>query len=102
MRAIVYQHEPHEDLGLLEPALIAAGFTLVRRFRAVSHGEDLDAELLVLLGGSMSVADLEQHPFLRDEEAVLLERLAADRACLGLCLGAQLLARVAFHFARAP
>ncbi len=95
MRAVIYQHETHEDLGLLGPALTAAGFTLVRRFRAVHHQEDLGAELVVVLGGSMSVAESERHPFLREEEAVLLERLAADKPCFGICLGAQLLAHAA-------
>jgi len=35
------------------------------------------------------------HPFLRDEAAVLAERLAVDAPCLGICLGAQLLATAA-------
>jgi GMP synthase (glutamine-hydrolysing) len=95
MRAVIYQHDTHEDLGLLGPALTAAGFSLVKRFRAVNHQEDVSAELVVILGGSMSVAQSKSHPFLHDEEAVLLERLAADRPCFGLCLGAQLLAHAA-------
>lgn len=94
MRAVVLQHEPHEGLGLLERPLVDAGFTLTRRFRGVEH-KDLDAELLIILGGSMSVRATEQHPFLRDELGLLVERLALGRPCLGLCLGAQLLAAAA-------
>ena len=45
-----HQHEEHEGLGLLEPALIKAGFSLHKRFREVRH-EDVSAELLVVLGG---------------------------------------------------
>lgn len=94
MRAVVIQHETHEGLGLLEQPLVDAGFSLTRRFRGVEH-KDLEAELLVVLGGSMSVWATDQHPFLRDELALLVERVALGRPCLGLCLGAQLLATAA-------
>ena len=94
MRAVVLQHETHEGLGLLEKPLVEAGFTLTKRFRGVEH-KDLDAELLIILGGSMSVWATDQHPFLRDELGLLVERLALGKPCLGLCLGAQLLAAAA-------
>lgn len=92
MRAVVYQHEPHEGLGLLGPVLKEAGFEVVTRLRTVRHHEDAEAALLVVLGGPMGVYEADQHPFLHQEQAVLAERLAADRPCLGLCLGAQLMA----------
>lgn len=94
MRAVVFQHEEYEGLGLLERPLKDAGFEVVLRFRAVEH-RDLDAELLVVLGGSMSVAAADRHPFLQQERALLAERLALGRPSLGLCLGAQLLASAA-------
>ncbi len=94
MKAVILQHEAHEGLGLLEPALVAAGFTLVQRFRHVEHA-DLEAELVVVLGGSMGVYDAHEHPFLSHELAFLTERLALDRPTLGVCLGAQLLAAAA-------
>ncbi|MCP3103927.1 glutamine amidotransferase [Myxococcus sp. K15C18031901] len=94
MRAVVYQHEEHEGVGLLGPALEEVGFTLVNRFRAVRR-EDVDAELVVVMGGPMGVYEADQHPFLRDELAILLERLANERPCLGFCLGAQMLAAAA-------
>ncbi|MCE9670067.1 glutamine amidotransferase [Myxococcus stipitatus] len=94
MRAVVYQHEEHEGVGLLGPALEEVGFTLVHRFRAVRR-EDVDAELVVVMGGPMGVYEADQHPFLRDELAILLERLANERPCVGFCLGAQMLAAAA-------
>ena len=94
MRAVVVEHEEHEGPGLLGPALEAAGFTLVRRFRAVKR-EDVDAPLVVVMGGGMGVYEADAHPFLHDERALLGERLANDRACVGVCLGAQLLAAAA-------
>lgn len=94
MRAVVLQHEAHEGPGLFEAALAAEGFTFTKRFRGVDH-HDLDAELVVIMGGSMSVTDTTAHPFLQDELAFLIERLALSRPCLGICLGAQLLAAAA-------
>lgn len=94
MKAIVIQHESHEDLGQLGPALTGAGFSVTRRFRGVEHA-DVDAPLVVVLGGPMGVYEADQHPFLREEQALLTERLALDRPCVGICLGAQLLAAAA-------
>lgn len=94
LRAVILQHESHEDAGLLGPALHRAGFELVKRLRNVEY-EDLDAALVVVMGGPMGVEDKAQHPFLRDEEALLAERLALSRPCLGICLGSQLLASAA-------
>lgn len=94
MRAVVYQHEEHVGLGLLGPVLQQAGFSVVNRFRATRR-EDVDAELVVVLGGLMGAYETEVHPFLHEEIALLSERLANDRACLGLCLGAQMLAAAA-------
>jgi GMP synthase (glutamine-hydrolysing) len=94
MRAVVFQHEEHEGAGLLGPVLEEVGFTLVNRFRLVRR-EDVDADLVVVMGGSMGVYEAEQHPFLHEELALLTERLANERPCLGICLGAQLLASAA-------
>ncbi|MEW5741440.1 MAG: glutamine amidotransferase [Myxococcota bacterium] len=94
MHAVVIQHEQHEDLGLLGAALAQEGFSVKRRFRGVEHS-DLDAELVVVLGGPMGVYERDLHPFLGDEVAFLSERLALERPCLGICLGAQLMAAAA-------
>ena len=94
MRAVILQHEHHEGLGLLGPVLTAAGYSLTKRFRDVDHA-DLNAELVVVLGGSMSANDVAEHPFIGDERAFLIERLALDRPTLGICLGSQLLAAAA-------
>lgn len=94
MRAIVIQHEHHEGAGLIEPALASAGFTPVPRFRAVAPG-DATAELVVVMGGGMSAWETDEHPFLAAERALLADRLRRDAPCLGVCLGAQLLALAA-------
>jgi GMP synthase (glutamine-hydrolysing) len=94
MRAVVFEHDEDAGVAQLGPALQQAGFTLVKRFRTTRR-EDVDAELVVVMGGHMGVYEADQHPFLREEIALLSERLANDRPCLGVCLGAQMLAAAA-------
>jgi GMP synthase (glutamine-hydrolysing) len=94
MRAVVFEHDENTGVGRLGPALQQAGFSLVRRFRAVRR-EDVDAELVVVMGGHMGVYEGDQHPFLQEESALLAERLANGRPCLGICLGAQMMASAA-------
>ncbi|KFE62743.1 GMP synthase [Hyalangium minutum] len=91
---MVFEHDEDAGLAHLGPALQQAGFTLVRRFRTTKR-EDVDAELVVVMGGHMGVYEADQHPFLKEEIALLSERLANERPCLGICLGAQMLAAAA-------
>jgi GMP synthase (glutamine-hydrolysing) len=51
-------------------------------------------DVLVLMGGSMGVGDIgdSRWPFLEDEVALVARALRDDRAVLGICLGAQLVA----------
>jgi GMP synthase (glutamine-hydrolysing) len=91
MRAVVFEHDENTGVGRLGPALQQAGFTLVRRFRSVRR-EDVDAELVVVMGGHMGAYEGDSHPFLHEEIALLAERLANERPCLGICLGAQMMA----------
>lgn len=50
---------------------------------------------VVPLGGPMNVYEEERYPFLRDEDRLLRRALAEELPVLGLCLGAQLLAKAA-------
>ena len=48
---------------------------------------------LVMLGGPMSANDTEEHPFLAETMSLIKAFAAADRPVLGICLGAQVIAR---------
>lgn len=48
---------------------------------------------IVSLGGPMNVYEEEKYPFLREEDKFLKEALAQEKPILGICLGAQLLAK---------
>jgi GMP synthase (glutamine-hydrolysing) len=47
---------------------------------------------LVVFGGAESVTEIDRHPYLLDEMALLHEAVAQDVPVLGICLGAQVLA----------
>jgi GMP synthase (glutamine-hydrolysing) len=58
----------------------------------MSQIDALSDDLLVILGGPISVNDKMMFPFIDAEIALLKERIAADKPTLGICLGAQLIA----------
>jgi GMP synthase (glutamine-hydrolysing) len=96
MKSVVaIRHVPFEDLGAFEPVLRDAGF-------AISYwdmGQDDPAEIgsetdvLVVLGGPIGAYEEDKYPFILDELHLLERRIAASRPTLGICLGAQLIAR---------
>jgi GMP synthase - Glutamine amidotransferase domain len=49
-------------------------------------------DLLVVLGGPMSVTEEDRHPWLIREKAFLKEAIRSGKRVLGICLGAQMLA----------
>ena len=93
-RAVVIRHVAFEDLGSFAGPLAEGGWRVryieagLERFDAAA-----DADLLVVLGGPIGAGDDGQYPFLADEVRVIERRLAEDRPTLGICLGAQLMAR---------
>ncbi len=49
-------------------------------------------DLLVVMGGPMSVGDVDPHPWLVDEKRFIRATIDAGRSVVGICLGAQLIA----------
>lgn len=95
-RVVALRHVHFEDLGTLADVLagFAASITYIDVPRA---GIDLDAireaDLLVALGGPVSVYDEPRYPWIADELRALHARLESGRALLGICLGSQMIAR---------
>ena len=52
-----------------------------------------DTEGIIVLGGPMNVYEEEKYPFLKEEDAFLKKVLDEEIPVLGICLGAQLLAK---------
>jgi GMP synthase (glutamine-hydrolysing) len=55
--------------------------------------DDHKADLLVIMGGPMNVDDTDKHHFLKDELRLIAEFAKNKKPVLGICLGAQLIAK---------
>ncbi|MDH3614133.1 MAG: type 1 glutamine amidotransferase [Gammaproteobacteria bacterium] len=95
-KILVFQHVPYEPLGTLDPLLKEAGF----RIRYVNFGREpkvrpaLDKyAALIVLGGPMNSDQIETYPNLITEVDIIREAIDRDMSVLGICLGAQLLAK---------
>lgn len=94
--AVAIRHIHFEDLGTLEPLLRERGYTVQYVDATMEDLAALDVQtpdLLVALGGPIGAFDENAYPFLADELALVQRRLASKRPILGICLGAQLIAR---------
>jgi len=96
MRVHYLQHVDFEDLGTI--AVWATDNNHPITATRWQHGEaapSLDSfDLLVIMGGPMNIYEEHLFPWLRDEKKFISEAIAADKAVLGVCLGAQLIADV--------
>ncbi len=94
MRAHYFQHVPFEGLGSIEPGLKKSGFEITgtRFFESAELPEINEIDLLIVMGGPMSVNDEDQFPWLAAEKKFINEAIHSGKPVLGICLGAQLIA----------
>ena len=96
--AVAIRHVGFEDLDGFAPAIREAGYTL--HYWDVGAQElwtlePVKTDLFIVLGGPIGAYEEEAYPFLREQIDILEQRLAAGRPTMGICLGAQLIARAA-------
>jgi len=97
-RVLALRHLAFEDLGLLAPLLRERGYDHIE-YRdagvdAFAPAAEADAfDLVVVLGGPIGAEDGAMYPFLDDELRLIERRLAREQPLLGICLGAQMMAR---------
>jgi GMP synthase-like glutamine amidotransferase len=95
MRVHILQHVWFEGTGSAGPWFIAQGARVdyTRFFEADARLPDpRTLDLIVAMGGPMSVNDEAVHPWLREEKRFLAEAIRHGTPVLGICLGAQLIA----------
>lgn len=95
-KAIAIRHLAFEDLGLLEPLLLQHGYRVSYREAGVDDLKSIlreQPDLLIILGAPVSVNDPDRYPFLGDEFQLVSELVRTGTAVLGICLGAQVIAR---------
>lgn len=94
MRIHYLTHAAFEGLGAIENWLnqnkLPAQGTRVELGEALPDLTDFD--FLIVMGGPQSVAALSDYPYLIPEIDLIRQAVFANKAVLGICLGAQLLA----------
>ena len=95
-KILVLQHVSYEILGTLDPLLRGQSF----RIRYINFARNPEAKPslakydgLIVLGGPMNCDQTEAYPHLKTEIQLIKEALEKDIPILGVCLGAQLLAK---------
>jgi GMP synthase (glutamine-hydrolysing) len=98
MKIMVIMHVESEGPGSLGTFLdsVGAEIVTVRMYAGDNLPSDLNGFYAVVsMGGPMNVYEEGAYPFLKDETAFLRRAVEADLPALGICLGAQMLAKAA-------
>ncbi len=95
MSLLVFVHAENEGPCVLGRFLQDHGHKL--RFVQLHQNQPVPPDLddvdgLVIMGGSMNVDEVSQHPWLADEMAYIKRVHEAGKPMVGVCLGAQLIA----------
>lgn len=94
IRIMVIQPDPIGPPARLGEWLDEAGvdLTLIRPYSGEAIPPRLEADGLIVLGGSMNAYAEGEHPWLADIKELYRQAAEADRPVLGICLGSQILA----------
>ena len=95
-KVFVFRHVPHEGLGTLETFLSRNHFQIqyLDLFQNSSiPKEPTDCEFVISMGGPMNVDETDRYPFLKLEREFIQKAIQAEKPVLGICLGAQMIAR---------
>jgi GMP synthase (glutamine-hydrolysing) len=93
---LAIRHVHFEDLGAFAGAFRDAGYAIEYRDSGVDDIAGIDplaADVLAVLGAPIGAYEEDKYPVLLDELDLLERRLSAKQPTLGICLGAQLMAR---------
>ena len=95
MNVLITKHVDVEGPGLIEDCLQQAKIPYqVLSLESGSILPKLDHFThIVILGGPMSVYEEDRYPFLREEDLFIKEAIQRGKSILGICLGAQLIAK---------
>jgi len=96
MRIHAIIHVPYEGLGCIADWVDKGlhSLTFTRIYESVVFPSVSDVDLLVVMGGPMSVYDEPAFPWLKEEKAFISAMIGQGKKVLGICLGSQLIAEV--------
>ncbi len=93
MKVLILKNVPQEGPGTIEIFLKREGI----HYRIIELESEKVTDdyydTLVIMGGPMSVNDDEKYPYLKEEEMLVKDFIRSGKKVLGICLGAQMLAK---------
>jgi GMP synthase (glutamine-hydrolysing) len=95
MSVLIIKHVEIEGPGLIEYYLNhkKAPYQVIN-LQNGNRFPKLDAlRHIIILGGPMNVYEEDRYPFLREEDLFIKEAIQSGKSVLGICLGAQLIAK---------
>lgn len=94
MKIHYFQHVGFEGLGLIADWVQERGHDISETKFYDGHALPATGsyDALIIMGGSMSVHDENEYPWLKDEKEHIKQAIKSGKPILGICLGAQLIA----------
>lgn len=95
LHVAIFQHSDDTPAGTVIDWLNDQGhvYTVYRQHRGETLSTFAGTDWLLILGGPMNVDEVDAYPWLLQEKEWIRQAVNAGVACLGLCLGGQLLAQ---------
>ncbi|MDZ7831856.1 MAG: type 1 glutamine amidotransferase [Desulfobacterales bacterium] len=94
MKAHILQQVPFEGIGSIQSWLTAqnASIHCTRFYESPILPDITDIDLIIVMGGPMSVNDVSSFPWLEAEKQFIHEAIRVKKSVVGICLGAQIIA----------
>ena len=93
----MFQNEKCEHLGVFSKILNEnnISYQYIKLYEEEEIPNLNDYSAIIILGGPMNVYEERKYPFLKKENSSIKEALKINKPMLGICLGAQIIARAA-------
>ena len=95
MQVLIIKHVEIEGPGLIEYCLDQKriSYQVLCLDSGIQIPKPDDFTHIIILGGPMNVYEEDQYPFLKQEDLFIKEAIQRGKSLLGICLGAQLIAK---------
>jgi len=95
MSVLICKNVKNEGPGTIEDFLMAGNipYTIVETSEIMDITDTAGFDTLLMMGGPMSVNEADIYPYIIKEESLVRDFISKNKRILGVCLGAQIMAR---------